>query len=109
VTTRPLRTGPGGPRLGRWGHRIALACALAAGLAYLPYRLLDPAGSERLESMRDELFRARGEIDALGAENAALATQIRALKEDPRAIEDIARLDLGMVRPGELVIRVEAP
>jgi cell division protein FtsB len=86
---------------------VALAAALATGLAYLPYRLLDPEGTEALESMRDELLRGKAEMDGLRAENASLAAQIRALKENPRAIEDIARLDLGMIYPGELVIRVE--
>ena len=40
--------------------------------------------------------------------NADKRRRIRALKNDPRAIEDIARAELGMTYPGELVIRIEA-
>ena len=35
------------------------------------------------------------------AENARLREQARALREDPDAIEEIARRDLGLIRPGE--------
>lgn len=108
VSTRPLRTDPAGSRrIGRWVRRIALASLLAGVLAYLPYRLLDPAGNAQIDGMRDELASVRAEIAALRDENAGLGADIRALKDDTGAVEDIARLDLGMVRPGELVIRVE--
>lgn len=35
------------------------------------------------------------------AENARLREQARALREDPDAIEEIARRELGLIRPGE--------
>ena len=35
------------------------------------------------------------------AENARLREQARELREDPNAIEDIARRELGLIRPGE--------
>jgi cell division protein FtsB len=35
------------------------------------------------------------------AENAQLREQARQLREDPQAIEDIARRELGLIRPGE--------
>jgi cell division protein FtsB len=35
------------------------------------------------------------------AENAQLREQARQLREDPDAIEDIARRELGLLRPGE--------
>ena len=35
------------------------------------------------------------------AENARLRDDARRLREDPEAIEDIARRDLGLIRPGE--------
>jgi cell division protein FtsB len=34
-------------------------------------------------------------------ENAQLREQARQLREDPQAIEDIARRELGLIRPGE--------
>lgn len=85
-----------------------ISSAIAGALAYVPYKMLDPEGSRQLETMRDELMRAHVEMTSLREQNAGLGSEIRALKEDPYAIEDIARHELGMVYPGELVIRVES-
>lgn len=35
------------------------------------------------------------------AENARLADQARRLREDPAAIEEVARRELGLIKPGE--------
>jgi cell division protein FtsB len=44
-------------------------------------------------------------------ENAALRNQVRRLREDPAAIEEIARRELGLIKPGEtlFIIRDVAP
>ena len=50
-------------------------------------------------------------ITALKAENERLRYDVRQLSEDPRAIEEVARLGLGLIRPGErlfMVTRVPA-
>jgi cell division protein FtsB len=60
------------------------------------------------------IFRARQEYDALSsaiarqrAENARLREQARRLREDPSAIEEIARRELGLIKPGERVFIVK--
>jgi cell division protein FtsB len=40
-------------------------------------------------------------------ENARLADQARRLRDDPRAIEEVARRELGLIRPGEKVFIVK--
>jgi cell division protein FtsB len=54
--------------------------------------------------------RARQQYDELAAtivreraENARLREEARRLRDDPAAIEEIARRDLGLIRPGEKV------
>ena len=37
------------------------------------------------------------------AENERLAREVEALRTDPRALEQVARADLGWVRPGEIL------
>jgi cell division protein FtsB len=56
------------------------------------------------------MLRARREYDALSAsiarqraENARLREMARRLREDPTAIEEIARRELGLIKPGERV------
>ena len=60
------------------------------------------------------MLRARHEYDTLAnsisrqrAENARLRDQARRLREDPTAIEEIARRELGLIKPGERVFIVK--
>ena len=49
---------------------------------------------QQYRTLESSLARAR-------TENAQLREQARRLREDPQAIEDIARRELGLIRPGE--------
>jgi cell division protein FtsB len=60
------------------------------------------------------MLRARHQYDELvssiarqRAENARLREDARRLREDPDAIEEIARRELGLIRPGEKVFIVK--
>jgi cell division protein FtsB len=60
------------------------------------------------------MLRARHEYDELAAsiarqrtENARLRDQARRLREDPATIEEIARRELGLIKPGERVFIVK--
>ncbi len=60
-------------------------------------------GLLQLYRMHQEKAALEREIGDLNAENAALADEVRALRTDPFRIEAIAREELGLVKPGELV------
>jgi cell division protein FtsB len=69
--------------------------------------VIDALAGEKglLESMRarrqyEQLARS---LDDLKRENARLRDEARRLREDPTAIESLAREELGLVRPGEVV------
>lgn len=47
------------------------------------------------------------ELRQIRGENAALREQQRRLREDPRAIEAVAREELGLIRPGEILVIVK--
>ena len=49
---------------------------------------------EQYRTLEQELARER-------TENAQLREEARSLKEDPAAVEDIARRELGLIKPGE--------
>jgi cell division protein FtsB len=44
-----------------------------------------------------------GSIQRLRSENARLREEARRLREDPAAVEELARKELGLIRPGELL------
>jgi cell division protein FtsB len=90
-----------------WGLRLAAALALAAGIAYLPYHLIGGTDGAQIDRVQSDLERVRAEIAAKRIDNAELRRDIEALRRDPGAIEDIARRDLGLVRPGEVILRFE--
>ena len=46
-------------------------------------------------------------IDRLRSENAQLRDQARRLRSDPATIEALARRELGLIRPGELLFIVK--
>jgi cell division protein FtsB len=61
-----------------------------------------------------ELFRARLDsrhasdtLARLKKENAGLREQARRLRQEPATIEMVAREDLGLIRPGEILVRVK--
>ncbi len=60
------------------------------------------------------MLRARKEYDQLAAtiakqrrENAKLREEARRLNEDPAAIEEVARRELGLIKPGERVFIIK--
>jgi cell division protein FtsB len=60
------------------------------------------------------MLRARRQAEALAAtiarqraENARLREEVRRLTEDPAAIEEVARRELGLIRPGEKVFIIK--
>ena len=57
----------------------------------------------RLYQMHRDRAALEREIDQLATANAALAEEVRGLRADPARVEAIAREELGLVKPGELV------
>lgn len=60
------------------------------------------------------MLRARHEYDQLAsvidrerAENAQLRDEARRLRDDPSAIEEVARRELGLIKPGEKVFIIK--
>jgi cell division protein FtsB len=81
---------------------IAMLCL---ALIAVPVLVLEPAGLPRLRGLEKEL-------DDVSAENAdsyreveRLRVEVRELRDDPAAVERIARGELGMVRKSEVVFQ----
>jgi cell division protein FtsB len=91
----------------RWILRVCGALVLALIAAAWPYRLFGGPASDQVDRMAGDLERTRDAVRAQRANIGELRREIDALKNQPGAIEDIARRDLGMIMPGELVLRFE--
>jgi cell division protein FtsL len=79
------------------------------GLLVLVMIVHDVFGTHGFLAMRrtqNEIRKVKANLDALSKENAALAQEVKELNSDPRLIEKIARDDLGLARPGEIIIRI---
>jgi cell division protein FtsB len=91
----------------RWPRRLLLATVLALGLGWLPYQLYGYSSLARLGKLRAELAALRQGNQTLRDKNQRLRTEIQLHDEDPlAAVERVAREDLGLVKPGELVFRI---
>jgi cell division protein FtsB len=79
------------------------------GLLVLVMIVHDVFGTHGFLAMRrtqSEIKKVKAGLDQLNKENEALEQEVRDLKSDPRLIEKIARDDLGLARPGEIIIRI---
>jgi cell division protein FtsB len=63
-------------------------------------------GILHLMTQRQRADALRKEIEALRDENLRLYSEIQELRTDPRAVERIAREELGLARPGETVFLI---
>jgi cell division protein FtsL len=59
-----------------------------------------------MQRTQNEITKVKADLEQLSKENAALAQEVKDLNSDPRLIEKIARDDLGLARPGEIIIRI---
>ncbi len=79
---------------------------IVAGLTLL--LLQDIFGTHGVLAMRHaqkEAASVQQEIEQINKENRQLQDSVKALKTDPQAIERIAREELGLARPGEIIFK----
>ena len=87
--------------------RPVLGAALALVLALLAIAALK--SSRDLEAARARERVLQQKIAATRAESERLRVRIDRLRHDPGMLERLAREDLGMVRPGDVIIELPGP
>jgi cell division protein FtsB len=88
-------------------RKAALLASVIAIIALVVGSLFGDRGILQLMAQRQRALDLAHEIEDIRAENVRLAAEIHALRTDPRAIERIAREELGLARPGETVFLVK--
>jgi cell division protein FtsB len=79
------------------------------GLLVLVLVVHDIFGTHGYLAMRrtqQEIKKINADLDQLNKENLQLEQEVRELKTDPHKIEKIARDELGLARPGEVIIKI---
>jgi len=92
----------------RWGwFSVPVLCFLLGAGAVLWSD--ERGGLGALVTLRGQVVEARSRNERLAAEERRLSGEIQELRSDAFSIESAARSALGMVRPGEIVVRLDAP
>ncbi len=87
-----------------------LLMLLLALLAWLQYRLWFGNGGEReVVALQAQVQRQARDNAGLKQRNDALAAEVEDLKSGEAAVEERARSELGMIKPGETFYRVVDP
>ena len=87
-------------------RKAALLASVLAIIALVVGSLFGDRGILQLMAQRQRALELARETEDIRAENLRLAAEIHALRTDPRAIERIAREQLGLARPGETVFLI---
>jgi cell division protein FtsB len=78
---------------------------LLVAIVSVPLLVLDDQGLPRYRALREEREEVLRQNEALRHEVRTLSREVEALRADPASMERIARDDLGMVRPGEILFQ----
>ena len=87
----------------RRNARQILALAL---FALLVHDIFGAHGFIAMRRTQKEIEEIREQIGKINTENKSLTDQVNSLKTDPKAIERIAREEMGLARPGELIYKI---
>ena len=74
--------------------------------ALLIHDIFGPHGFIAMRRTQREIDEIRRQIGKINSENKSLTDQVSALKTDPKAIERIAREEMGLARPGEFIYKL---
>jgi cell division protein FtsB len=88
-------------------ERRALLRHGALVLALLGVSLADPDGLRKARRNESDVSRLERENAALEQRVATLRREVKALQGDPAAVERAAREELGYVKPGEIVYKLD--
>lgn len=87
-----------------------LVLLLVALLAWLQYRFwFGPGGQRDVAALRQQVERQKRDNAGRQQRNDALAAEVEDLKSGEAAVEERARSELGMIKPGETFYRVVEP
>jgi len=95
--------------LGDFLQRALPLAMLGVALIGAPLLIFEPEGLPRMRSLSKELTQVRAENAELTRDVTRLRAEVHDLRDDPAAVERIARGRLGLVRKSEVVFQFGKP
>lgn len=95
------------PAPGRRGRRVVRYVLAFVAVVLVVDAIAGERGLLSLLKARRDFALVESALERARQRNAALRDEARRLREDPTAIEEAARRDLGMIRPGETLFIVK--
>jgi len=87
-----------------------LLILLVVLLAWLQYRLwFGHGGAAQVQQLSEQVAQQKRDNAGLRQRNAEVAAEVEDLKSGEAAVEERARSELGMIKPGETFYRVVEP
>ena len=83
--------------------RQILALAL---FALFVHDIFGPHGFIAMRRTQKEIDRIHEQIVKMNEQNKELTGQVSSLKSDPKSVERIAREEMGLARPGEMIFKI---
>ncbi len=84
-------------------QRLLPILLLAVAIVGVPALLFSTSGLSRLDRLERERQEAELEMSRLGKQIDELRAEVREVREEPAAVERVARDELGLVRQTEVV------
>jgi cell division protein FtsB len=93
-------------RLGTIWRQYGRAILAVLVAALFVHDIFGTHGFLAMQRTKREMKQVQADLDRLNKENQQLADDVKALKTDPHKIESIARSELGLAKPGEVIIKI---
>ena len=74
--------------------------------ALIVHDIFGTHGYLAMRRTQQEIKKVNADRERLNKENVKLQEEVKELKSDPRKIEKIARDELGLAKPGEVIIKI---
>ncbi len=90
-------------------HSFGRSILVIFVVVLLVHDIFGTHGYLAMQRKQKDIRKVSGVLDRLNKENAALEKDVQDLKSDPQTIRKIAREELGLAQPGEVIIKLPAP
>lgn len=84
-------------------YRATILALMVVAAALIVHEIFGQNGYLALRRQKQEYQALEQQIEQLRQENQELEKQVKALRTDPKAIEKVARDNMRLARPGEII------